>query len=51
MDEAEDLVEVRDKSFATIEDNKDIMHGTIPIPLQLVSIANPMIMLLNNVLF
>ena len=51
LDEVDDLVEVADRSFATIVENKDTTYGTVPIPLQLVSIVNPMIMLLKNVLF
>lgn len=51
MDEAEDMVEVVDRSFATIMDNKDTTHNTIPTLLELVNIADPLIMLLKNVLF
>ena len=51
MDEAEDMVEVTNKLFATIVDNKDTMREIVPIPLHLVSITNLMIMLLKNVLF
>ena len=50
-EEEEDLVEVEDKSLATIVDNKNTMQETIPTPPQYVSIASPMIMLLKNVLF
>ena len=51
MDEVEDLVEVTDRSFATIADNKDTSQGTAPTRLQLVSIVGPLIMLLKIVLF
>ena len=30
MDEVEDMVEVVDRSFATIADNKDTLRGTAP---------------------
>ena len=46
----EDLAEVADKLFATTADNRDTMHETIPTPPPPISIASPMIMLLNNVL-
>ena len=51
VDEVEDMVEVRDRLFATTTDNKGTMCEIIPIPLLLVSIASPMIVLLKNVLF
>ena len=50
-DEVEDMVEVTDRSFATIVDNKDTSQGTAPTRLQLVSIVGPLIMLLKNALF
>ena len=50
-EEEEDLVEVKDKSLAIAMESKDTTQETIPTPPQYVSIANPMIMLLNNVLF
>ena len=50
-EEVEDLVEVVDKLFATIADNRDTTRGTVPTPPLLVNIASPMIKLLKNVLF
>ena len=50
-DEEEDLVEVKDKSLATTMDNKDTMQETVTKPLQYVSIANLMNILLKNALF
>lgn len=50
-EEVEDLVEVADKSFATVADNRDTKQETVPTPPQYVSIACPMIMLLKNVIF
>lgn len=51
MDEAEEWVEVIDRSFATIADNMDTMRETIPTLPQPDSIANLMIMLLRSALF
>ena len=51
VDKVEDMVEVIDKSFVTIADNKDTSRGTVPTQLQLVSIVGPLIMLLRIVLF
>jgi hypothetical protein len=51
MDEVEDLVEVVDRSFSTIVDNRDTTCETIRTLLLPVSIATPVIMLLKNVLF
>ena len=50
-EEVEDLVEVEDKSLATVVDIKDTTQETVPTPPQYVSIANPMTMLLKTALF
>ena len=50
-EEVEDVEEVMDKSTAIAADNKDTMQETVPTPPQYVSIANPISMLLKNVLF
>ena len=51
VEEVEDLVEVADKSIDTVAENRDTTQEIVPTPPQYVSIASPMIMLLNNVLF
>ena len=51
MEEVEDLVEVVDKLFVTNADNKDTVHEIAPTPPLPVSVTNPLIMLLKNVLF
>ena len=51
MEEVDNLVEVMDKLIATTMDSRDTTQETVPTPLQCVSIASPMIMLLKNVLF
>ena len=51
VEEVEDLVEVVERSLATAVDNRDTMQEAVPTPPQYVSVASPMIMLLNNVLF
>ena len=50
MDKAEDLVEVIDKSFSIIADNKDTTRETVPTLSQPVSIVDIIIISLKNVL-
>ena len=50
-EEEEEMVEFEDQSLTIIADSKDTMQETITNPLQYVSIANPMNILLKTALF